>query len=345
MQFYKKNGLIRKYEPTVSDVHVNQPLTNISIAFMQDASGFVADRVFQNIPVTKQSDRYYTYDRAYFFRNQMARRAPGTESAGVGYKVDNTPSYYADIWALHHDIPDAVRANADSVLSPDMDATNLLSQQALINREIQFTNNWFKPGVWTYDLTGVTSSGAYSSSQFIQWSTANSTPIEDIRHFITAVASTTGFRPNILTLGRQVWDVLQDHAEIIDRVKYGQTGNSQTTPAKVTREAVAALLELDEINVMDAIYETAAEGLTATYSFIGGKNALLTYRPRAPGLMVPAAGYTFSWTGYLSAGPQGQRMSKFRMEQLKSDRAEIEVAYAQKLISADLGAFFGSAVV
>jgi hypothetical protein len=30
--------------PTAGDVHVNRPLTNISIAYMQDAAGFVADR-------------------------------------------------------------------------------------------------------------------------------------------------------------------------------------------------------------------------------------------------------------------------------------------------------------
>ena len=41
--------------PTASDVHVNRPLTNISIAYTQDASTFVADKVFPNIPVAKQS--------------------------------------------------------------------------------------------------------------------------------------------------------------------------------------------------------------------------------------------------------------------------------------------------
>ena len=42
--------------PSRGDVHVNRPLTNISIAFLQTQEAFVADRVFPNIPVTKQSD-------------------------------------------------------------------------------------------------------------------------------------------------------------------------------------------------------------------------------------------------------------------------------------------------
>jgi len=47
-------------QPTARDVHVNAPLTNISIAFLQTQDSFVASRVFPSIPVTKQSDRYYT---------------------------------------------------------------------------------------------------------------------------------------------------------------------------------------------------------------------------------------------------------------------------------------------
>ena len=67
--------------PTPGDVHVNVPLTNISIAYLQNASNFIASRVFPNIPVQKQSDRYYTYDRGEFNRDEMKERAAGTESA------------------------------------------------------------------------------------------------------------------------------------------------------------------------------------------------------------------------------------------------------------------------
>jgi hypothetical protein len=37
--------------PSIGDVHVNVPLTNISVAYIQDEGAFVADRVFANIPV------------------------------------------------------------------------------------------------------------------------------------------------------------------------------------------------------------------------------------------------------------------------------------------------------
>ena len=61
-------------QPTPSDVHVNAPLTNVSIAYMQDQTDFIADKAFPGIPVKKQSDRYYSYDKGNWFRAKAQRR-------------------------------------------------------------------------------------------------------------------------------------------------------------------------------------------------------------------------------------------------------------------------------
>jgi len=315
------------------------PLTNISVAFLQQATNFIADRVFPNIPVTKQSDRYYTYDRGMFNRDEMQLRAPGTESAGVNYTVDNTPTYYANVYAIHHDIPDQVRANADSVLRPDREATELVTHKALIKREKTWVANYFVTGIWTNDYDGVASSP--SGSQVLQWNDDASTPIEDVRFAKTTILQSTGFMPNTLVLGQQVYDALADHPDIIDRVKYGQTPGA---PAQGTLNALAQLFEVDRILISRAIENTADEGLTNSHSFIAGKKALLCYSTPSPGLMTPTAGYTFSWTGLLGAQAAGQRISRFRLERIKSDRVEIEMSYAQKLVAADLGFFWDTIV-
>jgi hypothetical protein len=44
------------------------------------------------------------------------------------------------------------------------------------------------------------------------------------------------------------------------------------------------------------------------------KSALLCYTPSSPSLMTPAAGYTFTWNGYLAGNSYGIRMKNFRME-------------------------------
>ena len=325
--------------PTPGDVHVNAPLTNISIAFLQSASNFVATRVFPNIPVQKQSDRYYVYDRGDFNRDEMQLRAPGTASAGGGYSLDNTPTYFANRYSFHKDIPDEVRANADAVLAPDREATEFVTHKALIKREKLFTNTYFKTGVWTNEKAGVT--GTPNGSQFKKWNDAASTPIEDVRAGKRTIAQSTGFEPNKLVVGRAVYDALLDHPEIIDRLKYGQTAGA---PAMAGQQALASLFGVDEILVMNAIENTAAEGASSSHSFIGGNNALLTYSTRSPGLMTPTAGYTFSWTGLLGAGNDGNRIRSFRMEDLGSDRIEIDMCFDMKLVSGDLGQFWKDAI-
>src|ERR1035441_6249553 len=143
------------YTPTPGDVHVNTPLTQISIAYLQNQDQFVAAQVCPIIPVSKQSDRYYVYNRGDFFRDQMQKRAPGTPAVSSGYRLDNTPTYFADVWAEAKPIPDQLRGNADAVLNIDRDATEFLTQQALIRREKIFAANLFTTGKWNTDMTGV----------------------------------------------------------------------------------------------------------------------------------------------------------------------------------------------
>jgi len=339
-------------QPSRSDVHINQPLSNISLAFLQDASNFVADRVFPNVPVSKQSDAYFTYDRGNFNRDEMQMRAPGTESEGSGYGVAND-TYYAAVRALHRNIPDQVRANADNPINLDREATLFLTHKALINREVNWVARYFPnshaPGdVWTFDVDGAGSATAAGSfdptsagnNDKVYWDDASSTPIEDVRQGKRFVLEETGFEPNTLTLGRAVYDALLDHPDIIGRLDRGQTSG----PARAQRDSLAALFEVDQILVMDAIQNTANEGATNAHSFIGGKNALLTYSAPTPSLMTPSAGYTFGWTGLLGSNTFGMRIKRFRMDALESDRVEIDNAYDHKLVAADLGYYFGGIV-
>lgn len=333
-------------QPNLSNVHVNVPLTNVSVAYVQDQSHFIADRVFPNIPVTKQSDRYYVYSRADFNRDEMQVRAPGAESAGGGYTLDNTPTYYAPVWAYHKDIDDQIRNNSDSVLGPDRDATIFVTQKGLIRRERNWAQNYFATGIWGTEVTGV--AAAPGAGQFLQWNDAGSTPIEDVRAAKRAVLEGTGFEPNKITLGKGVYDALVDHPDIVDRVKYGQTPGS---PAMVNASALAQLFELDEVLVSKAVYNAGPKGADYAASaskeasqFISGPHALLSYVTPTPSIMQPTAGYTFSWSGWFGATGLGFRIKKFRMEWLESDRVEIQMAFDQKVVGADLGYFFASAV-
>jgi hypothetical protein len=175
----------------------------------------------------------------------------------------------------------------------------------------------------------------------LYWDNPSSTPIEDIRNMKRQIQlASGGFRANTAVFSRSVFDHLLDHPDLVDRIKYGQTANPQLDPAIVNKRTLAEIFELQRIFVMDGVYNSAQEGGTETNTFIGGLNALICYSTPNPGLLTPTAGYTFSWTGLFGMGPMGNRISTFRMEWKKVDRAELEMAYAFALVAAEMGGFF-----
>ena len=52
----------------------------------------------------------------------------------------------------------------------------------------------------------------------------------------------------------------------------------------------------------------------------------------------------FSWNGLMGAGPEGNRIKRYRMEPLAADRIEGEMAFDAKLVASECGAFFEDAV-
>jgi len=316
-------------QPTVSDVHVDAALTNISIAFAQSEEKYVADKVFPTVPVDHKTDKYYIWDRNAWFRDEAKKRPPSTESAGGGFTL-STDSYAADIWAFHKDIDDQVRANADPAADLEGAAARYVTQIMLIRRERQWATDYFATGIWTTDKVGTT--------DFTKWDDATSDPEKDVADGVKSMLKLTGFKPNVMVLGFDVHQALKRHPLIKDRYKH-------VSSESITAEMIARFLEIDRYIVAESIYATNAEGAAAdAYDFALGSNALLAFANPNPGLMEPSAGYNFSWAGLTGMNDLGVAMSNFRIEKIKSDRVEGEFAFDMKKVSADLGYFFSAAV-
>lgn len=323
--------------PTAGDVHVNTPLTNFSQKYLMGAQTFIASRAFPNLPVAKQSDLYYEFNRGDFFRDEAKLRADGTESAGTGFRLSTSP-YFANVWAFHKDVTDRQRANADSPVQLDISATQFVTHKLLIRRELDFVSSYISSGLWGTDMTGVNSGP--TGSQFLRWDQAASDPIADIRTGARTIQGATGYRPNKMIISRKGYDALLDNDAVLARITGGADRN---TPAMVMRRLLAELFELDEIFVLDAVYNSEVANQDATQetiAFVGGNDALLYYAPNTIGLNEPTAGAQFSWTGYVGATSNGARIKRFRNELTASDRIEGEMAFDYKLTGAQLGYYF-----
>lgn len=315
-------------QPTLSQVHVSRPLTNISVAYMQNADNYIATKVFPIVPVDKQTDQYFVYTKNDWLRDEAKLRRGGTESAGSGYGL-TTSSYSCDVFAFHKDIDDQTRANSDNPLNPDRDATQFVTQRLLTKTEIQWASDFFTTSVWGTDSTPTNLWSDYT----------NSDPIDDIETGKEAILKNTGFMPNTLVLGYQVYRKLKRHPDIVDLLKY-----TTKDAANITEDMLAGIFEVDRVLVARAVKATNVENETAAYDFTHGKHALLCYVNPQPSVLMPSAGYMFAWKGVSGGLGETIGTKRFRMEHLESDRIEGQIAFDDKVVSADLGYFFNGAV-
>lgn len=317
-------------QPAASDVHVDAVLTNISVAYMQKAENFIADKVFPAVAVDKQSDKYYVFTKADWFRDEAKIQGDNAESVGSGYNLSTT-AYFCDLWGMHKDVGKLTKANTDNPLDWRRNAVQFVTQRLLLRREMQWAADYFTTSVWGTDVVG--------GSGFTLWSTyASSDPVGDVETGKKTILSNTGFEPNTLTLGYDVYSVLKQHPDIIDRFKY-------TSSESVTPEMLAKIFDVERVLVAKAVKNTAVEGATASYSFVHGKNALLSYSPPSASLETPSAGYMFGWKGVSGGLGAAVAIKEIEMPwRNETTRIEGQMAFDAKVVSSDLGYFFSLAV-
>lgn len=120
---------------TPSSVHIDQPLSNLTLAYVQEQSTFIADKVFPTVGVQRQSDKYYIYDRANMNRSgDVKKLAPRTEVNRIGMAISNS-SYFADVYGLGMDFDEQTLANEDAMLEIRSAGAETLTNRLLIHRE------------------------------------------------------------------------------------------------------------------------------------------------------------------------------------------------------------------
>jgi hypothetical protein len=324
---------------TPSQVHIDTPLSNLTLAYAQSQTNFVADKVFPTVGVARQSDKYYIYDRANMNRTgDVKKLAPRTEVNRIGMTISNS-SYFADVYGLGMDFDEQTIANEDEVLNIRSAGAETLAMRLMIHREENFATTFFSTGVWGTEVAGA-ASGAGTP---VYWNDyTNSTPITDVTDARRAMQlKSGGYKPNTMVVGKVTRDELINHPDILARLNGGSTVNN---PALITDAKLAEIFEVENFFVMEAVNNTAVEGATESNAFIGGKHALLCHTPSSAGLMTPAAGMTFAWNNIPGANNLGITVESFSDDALKrqqiAEHIQVKMSYDMKVVGADLGYFF-----
>ncbi len=293
--------------PDVRDMLVAGPLANVSIAYRNRS--YIADRVFRILDNVDPKAKITRYLKGAWFRDEAGQRAPGTRS-----KRGSFPADYLDIntkeWTFAKEVTDEDRRNARRQLAPplqpDIDAIEFATDKVDLKKEVRVadlikTTQWSGQAAGGEDAEGL-------------WAPNDSTNtfITDVNTRIETIRSNTGLRPNVLLLDFGTYNALKQNDELLDRIKYTQRGI-------LTADMIAAMFDLEEVLLGEAIKSTAKEkkdGTDWSKSNVWELNAnkgmaFLFYRPRSPGLKIPAAGYQ-ARVWYIEEGNVARKTTTWR---------------------------------
>lgn len=323
--------------PTRNDRKTDVPLTNLTVAALQEMSDFVMRAASPILSVTRRSDKYYVYPKGSMQRLDMRPRGPGERDHIADYELSDA-SYYCDRenvalawdWADENDVDDMVKTEDD--------AADFLAQQGAIYGDTLFAAAAFGPAIWTTDWDGAVAED-YTSQEILHWSDASSDPQKDVRWLRGLVHGQCYRWPNVMVVGQQVDALLTVHPVVRDAIKHTE----KTFQGKVGAQ-MAAFFGVDKYLVAAASQNTAKKGQTASMSRI------LTEQDVWCGYVNPRQGrrtYTALRTFAFQNGgmsPDGVWVRKYDDDSRTSTVNGLDVFWDVKVISPDAGFFIDGAI-
>lgn len=258
------------------------PLTNVSQAYRPDPAQFIAEMIAPSIMVPKKQFNIYFYGKENLKQVVDDTRTRFGKTKQAQMSITSQP--FGPLRG--HELMDGIDFDQDvmteSPLDLEVDITNFLSDQMALTKEVATASILTSTSNITQNTT------LSGTSQWTDY--ANSSPFDDLKTATNDVRL-YGLHPvNTLTMSYYTFSILQQHPDLIERVKYSNV-------ASLTLEMMQQLFGqfgIQKILVSAAVKDTAAEGLTASNAFVWGNDVLLGYVTPTPGLRQVNGAYTFT---------------------------------------------------
>jgi hypothetical protein len=258
---------------------VDPVLTQLAWGYKNAA--MVADALFPRVYVDKEGGKIPVFGKEAF-REYATLRALRANSNLMPVDARTTIDCVLD----EHDLgyPIDRREGADSTFDEQKIGQGVVLNAMALQREIRAAALAFAAG--NYDATNkITLSGT------TQFSHASSTPIVSIEIGKAAIAADIGLEPNVMVMGKTVYNTLSQHTTLLERIKYSQLG-------VVTIELMKTIFDIPNIFVGSAI-KTSDAGVL---SYVWDDSLLLAYVAIASESNAePSYGYTLTKRGYPQA--------------------------------------------
>lgn len=266
---------------------INPALTAIAIGYKNPDVALIADRVLPRFPTAKKF-AYTQYNAAQGYTVPNTKVGRKSEPTMVDFQGTLINSEVLD-YGLDDLIPnDEIEAfnsmpkpASGGPIDPQQLSTMMLSGLLELDREVRVAGVVFN----TANYTGANQQTLSGTSQWSDY--ANSNPLSAL----LGALDQTLIRSNKLILGQQAWTGLRQHPKIVNAV-FRTPQNSGSVP----REALAELLEIDEVIVGTGFVNTARKGQAPNYVRVWGKHASLIYSSlQAAQMAQPCYGFTAQW--------------------------------------------------
>ena len=294
--------------PFKGQLHVDQLLSNISVKYQ--SSEFIGMKLFPEVPVIKDSDKYRIYAPNF--------RLPQTLKANKGvaqqhYFEASTSTYILEDHALKDYITDDDIDNFDQA-DLRVDTTEELTDVILRRVEksvfdLMTTTNWSlgtslaATGLWTLD-------------------TVQSNPIPQVDPAMSVVLLNSGYTPNFGVISFLGFNALKSHQSIVDRIKYTQT-------AIVTEDLLASLFGVPNFYVSKAQLDTSDLGRTTAVGPIFSDKCFFGWRPTRPSPKAPSSGYLFR--------KNVPMVRRWRDEERNAEGIEVRMKYSARVVASLTG--------
>lgn len=277
--------------PSPKEVHIDSALTQISIKYRNE--NYIADKIFPEVKVAKDSDKYFVYGKQNFLLPDT-KRAPGTPAKEVDWKIEATPTYSLTEHALQKTITDEERDNADEPINIEADTTEFLTDAIQLSVEKRAAT-----------ILSDTDNFGGNKTPAKKWDAADSDPLLDVDTAKAVIKRNVGLEANTLVINDEVYRVLKRHPALLEMTKYVKGG-------KLTLEQLKELFEVKNIYVGDATNNTALEGATPNMASVWPKNCAVLYVAEKASIKKPSYGYTFRNKNF-------RIVDRWRAEEIASD--------------------------
>jgi hypothetical protein len=280
-----------------SQVHVARLESEWSLAYRQEESNFIADKWFPQISVNQIAGLYPKWAKENAFTNKAGTWRPGSIPPQGELKVDTPGSYVCQRYAFEMPLLADLPYVADDGYPIEQATTQMVTDVLQLNKELLIASNYFAEEVWAIDWTGASSGETGTSAMtddltFRQFNDADSDPLGVFKDAKLAIKKSAGVNPNTLLMGEQVYEELRINPQLISMFRNPQ--GSEKVPTKLNEQMIAQALDVDNILVGKAMYNTAAPGATVSLDWIFGKHMWLGYVTQ-PGPLKTIAGMNLSF--------------------------------------------------